>query len=213
MSCSRWRALVRMSPRISFCSRGDGPQLLVVHHFGEPDDAVQRRPQLVRNRGQKAALGFRSRAGRVQRARQLLVLAAELQGVLRHFAGGHGREIPLRHIEERPADPDHFPIRAADEALADLDRDARPVLEEELAFERFDFMGRGHPFEHGGAKARLLVGSHEIPRLAAENTVGRGFQKPRNLLVEPPDHTLGIGLFVRDGGPVEQVAEPALALP
>ena len=67
-----------------------GPELGIVHQFGETDDAIQRRAQFVRDAGQEAALSFGGQAGGFQSARQLLILVAQFHSVLRDLAGGYG---------------------------------------------------------------------------------------------------------------------------
>ena len=92
-----------------------GAEHLLLQHFGEADDGVERRPQLVRHRGQELGL---VPAGRLQvavQAAQLVVHAVEVGGqraelvpvghldVAGEVAGGQLVEAPL-HLRDGPDD-------------------------------------------------------------------------------------------------------------
>ena len=190
---------------------GDGAQFAVVHQFGKPDDAVQRRAQFVRHAGQEAALGLRGGARGFQRARQLLVLVAQLHRVLLHLAGGHLGQVALRHVEQRSNHAGDFAAVVVYQALAHLHRDFRTVLQDVVAGERRGLGAGCHSLQHGGAEGLLLVGSHEVPGVPSRKLIRRTLQQAADRLVEPPHKALAIGFFEGDGRAIEQVAVAGLA--
>ena len=64
--------------------RTDGPEHLVRHHFGEADDGVQGRAQLVAHIGEEARLGLVGLLGHVASVDQFALMGLALGDVARH---------------------------------------------------------------------------------------------------------------------------------
>src|ERR1035437_5273827 len=192
---------------------GDGPEFAVVEYLAQSDDAVQRGAQFVGNAGEKAALGHGGGACGLQRAPQLLVLVAQLQGVLLHLAGGYGGQVALGDIQQGADRSGDFTAIVADQVLADFDGKVSAVVDHIFALEGAGFLAGLDLTYHGLTRLLLALRRHEIPREAARHLLRRTFQEGADRLVEAAHHALQAGLFVGYGRAVEKVAVTALADP
>ena len=138
-----------------------------------------------------------------QRAGQQLVLVAQLEGVLRNFARGHGGEIALGDVHQGADHAGDLAALVADEALAGLDNEARTVLEQVIALERPGLGAGGDALQQPRAKTLLLVGRDEVPGAAAHDAVRRAAQQAAHRLIAPCDHALAVGLLESHGRAIE----------